>query len=419
MLDLSGIAKELFETHRGLIGQGHAQTHAILHRIVDYQVKGVPCGSWVYDWKIPDAWFVKEAWVAKVTAENCKHFLINFTHNPLHLVAHSMPVDRAMDFEELDEHLYVGGLSWIPHRTSYYRKDWGFCLTSKQYAELDRDAQYHVFIDSKFERTALVYGERTVGQGGEHYLINTYNCHPGMYNDNVSGMIVWALLLRYLVEKESKLKNTYTFVIAPETIGILTWLHENERMVERELMGAYTVAYCGGVGDFVYETTHQEVGEMDMAMILGNPEITTRPWSVEGSNGRQLASPGFRIPTGMLNRPAIYDSKYHTSMDDMRDYHYSHIMEAFLKHANAIGVLENDRRYQRKEPRGEPRLGRFGLYGNVGGNNQDEYTTYKLIAHHCNTYSLAEMAWVTGKPFPAILRAAKKMERAGIIKCVR
>ena len=120
----------------------------------------------------------------------------------------------------------------------------------------------------------------------------------------------------------------------------------------------------------------------------------------------------------MLNRPAIYDSKYHTSMDDLRDYLYSHIMDAFLKYANAIGVLENDRIYRRAEPHGEPMLGRHGLYGNVGGTNQDEYTMYKLIAHHCNTYSLAEMAWVTNEPFFELVRAAKKMERVGIIQCV-
>ena len=39
----------------------------------------------------------------------------------------------------------------IPYRTSYYKKDWGFCVSFNDYKKLN-DPYYNVLIKTKFKR---------------------------------------------------------------------------------------------------------------------------------------------------------------------------------------------------------------------------------------------------------------------------
>ena len=51
-------------------------------------------------------------------------------------------------------------------------------------------------------------------------IITTYNCHPGLGNDNFSFCVA------YLAKNKRKEKNfyTYRFVVAPETIGSIAYI---------------------------------------------------------------------------------------------------------------------------------------------------------------------------------------------------
>ena len=79
-----------------------------------------------------------------------KNKIIDFRKNNLHLVGYSVPVNDYFTLSELEPHLHSipEQPDAIPYVTSYYKKDWGFCLSDNQKKML-KNVQYHVVIDSE------------------------------------------------------------------------------------------------------------------------------------------------------------------------------------------------------------------------------------------------------------------------------
>src|SRR5205823_3811303 len=87
---------------------------------------------------------------------------------------------------------------WIPYRTSYYKENWGFCLSHNQLLEL-KDEEYEVSIDASLEKGELSYGEYYIeGETDSEVLISSHVCHPSLANDNLSGVAVAVFLAKHL-----------------------------------------------------------------------------------------------------------------------------------------------------------------------------------------------------------------------------
>ena len=133
-----------------------------------------------------------------------------------------------MTLDELRPHLHTlpDHPDWIPYRTTYYHRTWGFCLTQRRLDELD-DGPYDVVVDTTLEPGELTTASwSSPATPSEEVLLSAHVCHPSLANDNLSGIAVATELARTLAALPRR-RWTYRFVFAPGTIGSITWLARN------------------------------------------------------------------------------------------------------------------------------------------------------------------------------------------------
>src|SRR5499426_887817 len=147
---------DLYPLCRSLSGEGLRETLRRLQRVVPLTIHEVPTGTPVFDWTVPKEWNIRDAYVKNAQGER----IIDFHRSNLHVVSYSTPIRKTLRLEELHEHLFTlpDRPEWIPYRTSYYTENWGFCLSHKQFLEL-QDAEYEVCIDASLKNGHLTYGE--------------------------------------------------------------------------------------------------------------------------------------------------------------------------------------------------------------------------------------------------------------------
>ena len=168
-----------------------------------------------------------------------------------------------MPFHELRPHLFTipEHPTWIPYRTSYYKEDWGFCLSHNQLLQMDEQAEYEVCIDSSLESGNLTYGECFLpGQSPEEVLVSCHACHPSLANDNLSGLSVATFLAACLAKQNSTTHIAFVFI--PGTIGAITWSHRNRDNTDHIRHGL-VLTCLGDAGDFHYKKSRRGNAEID------------------------------------------------------------------------------------------------------------------------------------------------------------
>src|SRR5580693_3580999 len=121
---------ELHPICRSITGNGLRETLRRIGGKIPIQVHEVPSGTQVFDWTVPREWNIRDAYVKNSRGDR----VIDFRNSNLHVVNYSVPTQLKLSLRELKEHLHTvpDQPDWIPYRTSYYRKDWGFCLSQRQ-----------------------------------------------------------------------------------------------------------------------------------------------------------------------------------------------------------------------------------------------------------------------------------------------
>ncbi len=125
--EMHRLMSELFPICRSITGNGVRKTLTMIKQYIPLTVHEVPTGTRVFDWTVPKEWNINDAYVKNSKGER----VIDFKESNLHVVGYSVPVHIRMSLSELKKHLHTipGHPDWIPYRTSYYKENWGFCLS--------------------------------------------------------------------------------------------------------------------------------------------------------------------------------------------------------------------------------------------------------------------------------------------------
>ena len=416
--DMHDLMKDLFPMCRSITGDGFRETLATIEKRVPIDVHEVPTGTPAFDWTVPKEWNVREAYVANGRGER----VIDLRRSSLHLVSYSTPVRRAMSLSDLRAHLHTlpERPDWIPYRTSYYEPEWGFCLSERQLSALD-EAEYHVVVDSSLEDGSLTYGEYFLeGDTDEEVLISCHACHPSMANDNLSGVA----LVTFLAERiaEASPRYSYRFLFVPGTIGSITWLSMNEDVVPRIRHGL--VAACvGDPGPLTYQRSQRGDADIDRAAahVVGRRGGRVREFSPYGYDERQYNSPGFNLPVGCLSRtPHGEFPEYHTSADGLDFVRPDALADSLEAYLEVFTALEENGTFANLFPKGEPQLGRRGLYPSIGGKEADAEVLAMLwvLNQSDGNRTLLDIADRAGIDFRSIRRAASSLLAAGLLRAV-
>lgn len=355
---------KLFPIHRSITGNGVRETLKIIQDIIPITIHEIESGTKVFDWEIPEEWNIRSA-----SVKDCNgNTIVDIAENNLHVVSYSVPFDGTVSLEELSKHIYTlpENPEWIPYITSYYNRTWGFCMRHKDFTAL-KDVEYSVNIDSDLKKGSLTYADLVIpGKSRKEILFTTNICHPSMANNELSGPVVMTYLAKKLLEMD--LEYTYRFVFVPETIGAITYIHENLDILKSNVIAGYTVVCVGDSGKFSYLKSRTEdsivnrVTQHILRHTVGPNNYNLYDFCMRGSDERQYNYPGIDIEIGSLMKTlyAFYP-EYHTSADDLTFVSPHSLKESLDMYLRCIKAFEHNHTYA-NTTLCEPQLGKRNMY---------------------------------------------------------
>lgn len=412
--------KDLLPINRSITGPGVRETFAYLGNLLpDLIVHEVPSGTQAFDWTIPDEWIIRDAYIADETGNR----VIDFQQHNLHVVGYSEPVDLWLELEELDKHLYSlpEQPSAIPYVTSYYARQWGFCLRHEQREAL-LPGRYHAVVDSELKPGVLNYGELILpGREDKEVFLSTYICHPAMANNELSGPVVTLALAQWLQSLANR-RYTYRIVFVPETIGSIVYLSRNLEHLKRQVIAGFNVTCIGD--DRCYSYLPSRAGDTLADQVAlhvlqhTDPHFKRYTWLDRGSDERQYCAPGVDLPIATIMRSKYGEyPEYHTSLDDLSLVTPTGLEGGYTAIRRAIEILEQNG-YLKTTVFCEPQLGKRGLYPNLStkASGAQVRAMMNLISFCDGTQTLLEIAELIGEPFWELVPLVDKLREHGLLE---
>ena len=409
------LCEKLFPICRSITGNGVRETFRILQgEIPDipFEMHEVPTGTQVLDWRVPKEWNINDAYIRTPGGD----VICELKKNNLYLLNYSVPVNKSVSLEELKEHIITlpDQPDVIPYASSYYKERWGFCMPYNDYINLP-EGEYRVYIDSELKDGSLTYGEILLpGDRDEEIFFSSYTCHPSMANNECSGPSLIIELARYL-QSLPKRRFSYRLVLAPETIGALTYISKNLPHLQSHVKAAFNLTCVGD--DRTYSLVHTRYGNTLADKVLKNilkfhyPEYKDYDYTKRGSDERQYQAPGVDIPMVAFCRSKYHIfPEYHTSADNLDFISPAGLQGSFDVMKKVINALEYNKNYK-VTTLGEPQLGRRGLVPDMSNKTtyQQTLALKDLVAYADGSNDLIDISDIINVPVDRLIPLIDKL----------
>lgn len=414
------LCRELFPICRSISGAGLRKSLEILKREAPRLTKiEFPTGTNCFDWEIPMEWNIRDAFIVAPDGKK----LCRFTDSNLHVMGYSTPIDREVQLEELQEHLYSlpDNPDAIPYVTSYYRPNWGFCITHKEREGLIQ-GKYRVFIDSTLSSGSISAGELVIeGESDQEVLLSTYLCHPSMANNELSGPVVTTFLAKWLDGLEKR-RYTYRILFLPETIGSIAYLSRNHATMKQKTVAGFVITCVGDDKTYSYLPSRKGNTLADRAAkhVLKHhyPEYKSYSYLDRGSDERQYCSPGIDLPVCSVMR-SKYGTfpEYHTSHDNLDLVSPEGLSGSYDLLKKIVQCIEANETVM-TTVLCEPQLGKRGLYSTTSTRDswKQSRNMVNLVAYADGTVDLIGIAEAIGVALNDLTESVILLKAAGLLK---
>lgn len=423
-MNMYKLACDLFPIYRSITGDGVRETFDVIDNYIGPKWSlnryEVPTGKKVFDWIIPREWRINEAYIEDKNGNR----IIDFKVNSLHVMGYSTPIDKWVTKEELKKYIFTqpDQPDVIPYVTSYYKGRTGFCMSENQMNSLQA-REYHIKIDSELFEGSLSYADLVIpGESDKEIIFSTYSCHPSMANDNCSGLVLSAQLIKYITSFPKRL-YTYRFIFAPETIGAITYLSENDRYkyLYKHFKAGFTFSCVGDNKEYsiIHSKNCSSLSDRVLQNVLRKKPIIVKEYSFleRGSDERQYNSPVIGMSfVGFCRSKYWTFPEYHTSLDDLTFISQEGLQGSFDVFKEVVNALENNFIYKTIIPC-EPQLGKRGLYPTLSqkGKAKKVRSIIDFIAYADGKKDLIEISDNINKPIDELIPIAQKLLEEHII----
>ena len=381
-IKIYNLAKKLWPYNRSLTGDGNRKTLRILKKISkNLKINNFKSGEKVFDWKIPEEWKIKDAYIKNSKGEK----ILDFKKNNLILLGYSKPITKKISYKELIKKIYYlkESPTAIPYATSYYKKDWGFCMSYNQFKNISPSETFYIKIDSSFLKNGKMdYGEILIkGKSDKEVFISTYICHPSMANNELSGPCLSIYLAKFL--SRFNLNYSYRFIFIPETIGSIAYLSKNLSHMKKKVIAGFNITCVAGKNIFSFLSTKYSNKLIDKITLKifekNNIEFKTCSWLERGSDERQYQSPFIDIPVVSIMRSKYNNYKeYHTSLDNLDFISSKSFQASFDIYKKIIFELEKNI-FPTTQILCEPNLGKRNMYPKLSIKKSNKTTSNVIL----------------------------------------
>jgi len=419
---ISEMISALWRLPRDIVSDGYdAALHALATQ-VPMNILEYPTGTECWTWLIPEKWSCRDARLETVDGR----VLFSYRDNPLHCVSYSLPFNGVVTREELFQHLHTHARldDAIPFIFKYYERDWGLCC-SKDLKDTLTDESYRVVIDSDFSFGSLKVGECVArGKSEKTFIFCAHLCHPGMVNDDLTGVVVGIKVMQELL-KRSDLRYTYRFLIIPETIGSVAYLSHNEHLVP-EMSGGLFLEMLGLDHPHALQLSFDGNTETDRCLSRVLLESSPEAWigafrTVVGNDERQFNAPGVRVPMLSLSRVLRersngwpYYPEYHSSRDNPELASEARLAESrdlVLRMVDAIEANEIPVNLFK----GEVFCSRYGIHIDAYSNPEGNKALFDILFLVDGARSVSEIARICGISEEATRSVLDLLRERGLI----